>query len=273
MILQTFSTNFGDSPRTKQFWANIKHSDKTNPTFTEGRYCLWSVSSSIKWVQGCDYCIFALPCRCSLITEKFYFPPRLTFCQNHTNNIMKLHPFNLVLLQEFFDNTKIQNVFADTTYANPMNVMVPNFKIYQHDMHKIIADDKNSDLSLSRITDQVKNDQVTVQSLTAPLLEGQLNIEPHWPDLNAFLRFATMAAITVCTLFMIRTFLKMRRLTAMVAALNQPNVNQCTIFCIQTSSWPSESTEAFNLNFEVAWDHAIFFALFVKFHLVPYKCI
>ena len=100
-------------------------------------------SKQHKMVKGCDYCIFALPCRCSLITEKFYFPPRLTSCHNHTNNITKLHPFNLVLLQEFFDNTKIQIFFVDTTYANPMNVTVPNFKIYQHDiLHKIIANDK-----------------------------------------------------------------------------------------------------------------------------------
>ena len=115
-------------------------------------------SKQHKMIKGCDYCIIALPCRCLLFTEKFYFPPRLTACHNHTNNVTKLHPFNLVLLQEFFDNTKIQNVFADTTYANPLNVTVTKFKIYQHDMHTIIADDKNSHLSLSRMTDQVKND-------------------------------------------------------------------------------------------------------------------
>ena len=112
-----------------------------------------------------------------MFTEKIYFPSRPTACHNHTNNVTKLHPFNLVLLQEFFDNSKIQNVFADTTYENTLNVSVPNFKIYQHDMHPIIADDKNSHLSLSRMTDQVKNDQVIFQSLTEPLLEGQIQIE------------------------------------------------------------------------------------------------
>ena len=34
-------------------------------------------SKQHKMVKGCDYCILALPCRCSLFTEKFYFPPRL----------------------------------------------------------------------------------------------------------------------------------------------------------------------------------------------------
>ena len=48
-----------------------------------------------KMVKGCDYCIFALPCRCSLITEKFFFPPRLTSCHTQTNNITKLHPSQL----------------------------------------------------------------------------------------------------------------------------------------------------------------------------------
>ena len=77
-------------------------------------------------------------------------------------------------------------------------------------MHKIIAGDKNSPLSLSRMTDQVKNDQVIFQSLTEPLLESQLKIEPEWPDLNAILIFATLAAISVCILFMTWTFFKMR---------------------------------------------------------------
>ena len=223
-----------------------------------------------KMVKGCDYCIFALPCRCSLITEKFFFPPRLTSCHTQTNNTTKLHPFNLVLLQEFFDNTKIQNVFADTTYANPLNVTVPNFKIYQHDMHKIIADDKNDHLSLSRMTDQVKNDQVIFQSLTEPLLEGQLKIEPQWPDLNAFLIFATMAAICGCTLFMTWTYFKMRKLTAMVAALSQLNhakamPTNVPSFIYKQPAKPVETPETFNIEFEVAWDHIIFLLCLLNF--------
>lgn len=57
---------------------------------------------------------------------------------------------NLVLLQEFFDNSKIQNVLADTTYAAPLNVTLPTFKIYRHKMHQVNADDSNSHLSLKK---------------------------------------------------------------------------------------------------------------------------
>ena len=227
-------------------------------------------SKQHKMVKGCDYCIFVLPCRCSLITEKFYFPPRLTSCHNHTNNITKLHPFNLVLLQEFFDHTKIQNVFADTTYAHPLNVTIPNFKIYQHNMHKLIADDKNSHLSLSRMTDQVKNDQIIFQSLTEPLLEGQLKIEPQWPDLNAFLIFATMAAITVCGLFMLWPFFRMRRLSAIVLALQQPNAARAMStnvpsFVYKQITKPVETSKALNFDIEIAWDHVIFLLCLLNF--------
>ena len=228
-------------------------------------------SKQHKMIKGCDYCILALPCRCSLFTEKFYFPPRLTACHIHTNNVTKLHPFNLVLLQEFFDNTKIQNVFADTTYANPLNVTVPNFKIYQHDMHKVIADDKNSHLSLSRMTDQMKNDQVIFQSLTEPLLEGQIKIEKQWPDLNAFLIFATMAAITVCISFMTWTFFRMRKLTALVTALSQSTLTKAmstnvpSFIYKQAPSKQSEAANTFNIDFEVAWDHIIFLLCLINF--------
>ena len=227
-------------------------------------------SKQHKMIKGCDYCILALPCRCSLFTEKFYFPPRLTACHNHTNNVTKLHPLNLVLLQEFFDDTKIQNVFADTTFENPLNVTVPKFKIYQHDMHKIIADDKNSHLSLSRMTDQVKNDQVIFQSLTEPLLDGQLKIEPQWPDFNAFLIFATMGAITICITFMTWTFFKMRKLTALVAALSQPSAakamsTEVPSFVYKHAPKPTESSSTFVIDFEVAWDHAIFLLCLINF--------
>ena len=227
-------------------------------------------SKQHKMVKGCDYCILSLPCRCSIITEKAFFPPRLTSCHNKGDNITKLHPFNLVLLQEFFDNSKIQNVFADTTYANPLNVTVPNFKIYKHDMHQVIANDKNDHLSLSRMTDQVKNDQVIFQSLTEPLLEGQLTIEPQWPDFNAILIFVTMAAVAICTLFMTWTFFRMRKLTALVAALSQPKLAKAMptnvpSFIYKQPVRPVETSETFQFDFEVAWDHIIFLLCLLNF--------
>ena len=87
---------------------------------------------------------------------------------------------------------KLNNFFADTTYANQLNVTIPKFKIYRHNMHQVLANDQNNHLSLSKMADQAKQDQMLFQSLTEPLLDGQLGIKPDWHDLNAILLFITM---------------------------------------------------------------------------------
>ena len=83
-------------------------------------------------VTGCNFCLMQVPCMCSVTTTQFYLKPRLTACQNETRNITKLHPINLALLQEFFDSSLTQHIYADTTFQKPLNVSTPDFKIYDH---------------------------------------------------------------------------------------------------------------------------------------------
>lgn len=61
-----------------------------------------------KMVPGCDFCIFKLPCRCSVSTNNFYFAPRLANCHKNNDNVTILHPINLALFQHFF-NTEFVN--------------------------------------------------------------------------------------------------------------------------------------------------------------------
>ena len=112
-----------------------------------------------KMVSGCDYCIMKSPCMCSVTTSQFYLQPRLTACQNTTNNIIKLHPLNLALLQQFFKPSVIKHINADTAFLRPVNISTPAFKIYKHKMNNILADDVKSHLSLKRMADRAKNDE------------------------------------------------------------------------------------------------------------------
>ena len=63
-----------------------------------------------KMVSGCDFCIMKFPCMCSVTKSQFYLQPRLTACQNTTNNITKLHPLNLALLQQFFEPSVVKHI-------------------------------------------------------------------------------------------------------------------------------------------------------------------
>ncbi|MEW8547942.1 MAG: hypothetical protein AB2693_30925, partial [Candidatus Thiodiazotropha sp.] len=109
-----------------------------------------------KMIKGCDFCIIKLPCLCSIITSDFYLAPRLTSCHNHTKHVTKIHPVNLILLQHFFSNENTDNIFADTTFTNPVNMTVPKFKLYNHNMKNILANDNKAHLSLSKMADSAK---------------------------------------------------------------------------------------------------------------------
>jgi len=81
-------------------------------------------SNTHKMVKGCDFCVFQLPCRCSVSTSSHFVASRLGACHNSTShdNITILHPVNLALLQHFFDNSYLDQIFADTTFSTPVNV-------------------------------------------------------------------------------------------------------------------------------------------------------
>lgn len=162
-----------------------------------------------KMLQGCDFYIINLPCQCSISTPQFYLAPRLTSCHNESRKITKLHPFNLVLLQEFFASKTVENVFADITYLKPMNVSISKFKIYKHKISDIIVNDQKAHLNLSKMADNAKKDEVIFQSLTDPLLNGNIAIDAQWPDLNALLILITMTTTILSSLLMIWTLFKM----------------------------------------------------------------
>ncbi|XP_060564413.1 uncharacterized protein LOC132723667 [Ruditapes philippinarum] len=173
-----------------------------------------------KMMQGCDFCIINLPCQCSVMTSNFYLPPRLVACQNFTHEISKVHHINLILIQKFFDKPFYKNMFADSAFAQPVNVSLPKFKLFEHKMHSIIANDEKAHLNLSRMVSLAKQDSAAFQSLTEPLIEGLINIQSNWPDLNSIFIFSTLGVTVGLVIFAIWSCLKIRKLTMAVAILN-----------------------------------------------------
>lgn len=66
--------------------------------------------SEQKILPGCHFCIIDIPCRCSLSTHTLYFAPRLVNCYHQTKQYSTVHPVNLALLQEFFEDTQISYI-------------------------------------------------------------------------------------------------------------------------------------------------------------------
>ena len=130
---------------------------------------------------GCDFCLFKVACKCSISTNDFYFSPRLASCHHHKDNITALHPVNLALLQHFFDTKYVEDILADTTFSKPVNVSIPHLKLFQHDMSDIVAADSKAHLSLSKMAETAKKDAIIFQSLTEPLINGQIQLDSNWP--------------------------------------------------------------------------------------------
>ena len=59
---------------------------------------------------GCMYCIYTIPCECSLMADTFQLAPRLTACKNDQDISHPIYPVNMAVLQEFFNDTDIQTI-------------------------------------------------------------------------------------------------------------------------------------------------------------------
>ena len=225
-----------------------------------------------RMVQGCNFCVFRVPCECSLTTSNFYLPPRLTSCHNTSKEITKMHPVNLVLLQEFFDNSKFRHVFADTSFQSPLSVSLPQFKLYDHKMASVLANDKKDHLSLARMVKKAKKDEVIFQSLAEPILNGDIQIQQTWPDTNGILTVVALALSCLTTLASVYMFFKMRSLSAALMLMQQVR----SIKALPTDlpafiyKHTTESSTSNQIDFStfISWDRVLFLLLLINSFIV-----
>ena len=218
-----------------------------------------------RMATGCDFCLFKVKCRCSISTNDFYYAPRLASCHKNTDNITTLHPVNLALLQHFFDAQFVDKIFADTTFNKPVNVSIPNLKFFQHKMSNIVAADTKAHLSLSKMAETAKKDAVVFQSLTEPLLDGQIQLDTDWPSSDNILLYVNTAITIALTALLIWTILKYKKLATSVTVLNK--IQNCKGMATNIPSFiyvqpakPIKEENVLKLPESITWEHA-FFAL------------
>ena len=223
-------------------------------------------NSQHQMIKGCNFCLFDMPCHCSISSPHFYLPPWLMSCKNKTyDKLTTLHPVNLVLLQKFFKNDQFQQIFADTTFTNPLKVSVPEFKLYGHEMSNILANDAKDHLNLSTMVELAKDDQVVFQSLTEPLLDGQIPLPTVWPDTNGILALIAVSLTGLISFLLVYLLCKVNKLSAtiMLLQLNEQVRASTTVLpsFIYKSESNVESQISFFNNIQLSWEHAIFFLI------------
>ena len=139
----------------------------------------------MKW---CNYCMMTIPCQCRVIGNNMQFDQKIIICNNKTSDITTLYSVNLAVIQQFFNYSQIRTVLADTSFNNSIDINIPPFKMYEHKMANIFADDFKYSLNLRKMANRTKKDQVIFSNLAESLVEGEVEMDDDdWPKTNDIL--------------------------------------------------------------------------------------
>ncbi|XP_062574148.1 uncharacterized protein LOC134235987 [Saccostrea cucullata] len=174
-----------------------------------------------KVLKGCTFCIIHIPCRCSLSTQSLFYAPRLVDCYNSSSNFSVIHPVNLALLQEFFDDSKLEHVFGDSLFPTLVNMSIPELKFYNHSINQILINDQKDHLSLKKIAKAAKKDEKIFKTLAEPLIDGQIDIQDDWLGTSDILTYVALGIAALCLGCCIMLVLKFRKLSTSLLVLQQ----------------------------------------------------
>ena len=125
--------------------------------------------SGNQMIPGCGFCIYVVPCFCDIATDESFFHVNLPIA------LMPMDPHQEYNLLIWFYCiilwTRAILAYWGWHTLSWVNVIVnPKSLFVKNNISDIIANDKNTDLSLRRITDAMKNDQAVFQNLADPVL-------------------------------------------------------------------------------------------------------
>lgn len=204
------------------------------------------------------FCILNRQCKCAISTPDMYLPPRLSKCNEDTTS--KVHAVNLALLQQFFNDSSLKNVDGNSLFKNPLEVETPVFKIYNHTMSNIIADDRKAHLSLQKMAKAASDEAVVFKSMTDPILSGDISLDEEWPSQNDILLYITTSIAAFSLFAFVLTFLKLRKVLVLISALqNAQRIKASTLpsFIYKNDKTTAQPPTFFLLEADVTIEHYI----------------
>ena len=233
-------------------------------------------------IKGCNFCILTIPCECGVTTTQLYFPPRLAACQNHSQSVTKLHPVNLAMLQQFFDSSNLQNITGDSMYNILPDVDLPHFKVYNHSLTSVLADDRKIHLSLDKMAQKAKQNEVIFQNLAEPLLDGEISLDPDWFCTTHIMLFVTMGIASVSLIALILLFVRLRKLAIMFQVLQSSVGHAKANSAVPSFHYKAPETQistdpSLLDSLQLSWEHGIFvvttFTLLIAVIYFVCKCM
>lgn len=204
--------------------------------------------------QGCMFCILDIPCKCAVRANHVQIPPRIGHCYPSGMNPKLVYPVNLALLNHFFSPSALENMGSNTTFDQPLDIKIPPFQIFEHNISSLVSNDIQDRLNLQHMIQRAKDNEAIFQTLSDPIYSGEW-IKPtksFWQDYQQILLSISSFFAIVATIFSIYLYFKMRMLTASFLAFSlatQPRPTQAvsTVNSINQLIWypytPSMPTE------------------------------
>ena len=165
-------------------------------------------------------------------------------------------PINLALLQQFFNNSKLLALRADTLFADPLKVMLPSFDMYEHQFKDRITADAKMHLNMKEMVQATKNDEKVFQTLTEPLLNGDIELDSTWPSTGDIITYVSLALASLASLGCVYLFLKLSKLSAILLMFQQTHfvksIDPQYVFKKPTTEAPENILDIIQEN--VKWD-------------------
>ena len=117
----------------------------------------------------------------------------ITKCIKNDTIVYPKHPINLPLLQQFFYSTILDKMLEDISYNNPIEVLLPEFKMSQKNTQDILQRSHKLEIDMDTFVKRTKNNQIVYHDLTEAMLDGE---KPIQTSLSTF-DIITIVGITV----------------------------------------------------------------------------
>jgi len=170
--------------------------------------------------SGCASCIVDISCGCYIETEVGVHFGRPSACQNFEFEDMSVnHLVNLNLLHAFFDPDTLSKFQADLLLSKPVNLKLPEFKQFQSDYTRDIAQMSRQSMLLTDIANRTKQQSMIFRTLSEKLAyelqTSQMRVTASGLSFNnyqAWLLMFSVLGIIILGIVAVRFHLQIRTL-------------------------------------------------------------
>ena len=170
--------------------------------------------------KGCITCLLILDrsCNCIIQYHSTTLFPQYSRCGISRTNTEIKYPNNLMVAKLMVAEKDLQHIHADTLSDTPPSLLLPPLKIYTDEIAKGVAADKQDDLDLQKVLENLQKDQTSYTHLADELYDT--HIQPIYSRVSLSVQFLpwlnlALAVSTHC--LMLYLFWRLRVLSAAIA--------------------------------------------------------